>query len=143
MQENIIKGFIGALIGSIIGGLVVLLVARMGFISKISTVIFGVAIVFGYKKLANGFSIIGAIICTVISAVVTYFIFTLDTTMTLYPLLEGTYLEDISFWECFSRVKEIMTEADSISTYNHNLFLMELMGVVGTIAGSYGLLKEE
>lgn len=143
MQENVVKGLFGAFIGAIIGGLVVFIFARLGFVSKIATVIFGIAIVWGYKKTANGFSIIGAVFCTIISAAVTYFVFNLDLTMSIYPLLEGTIYEDLTFWECFSKSKVIMEQSEAMMTYNQNFFLLEVMGVAGTVACSYAFLKED
>ena len=56
IKENYVPGIIGALLDSVVGGLVILLVARLGFVSMICGFVMGVAVVYGYKKMGKKFS---------------------------------------------------------------------------------------
>lgn len=131
-SENYIGGIIGALLGAVVGALLILLIARMGRIATISGILMGIAIVFGYKKLGKKFSKISIVICALISVIMTYLTFRLDATIDLYSAFQD-YNYNVTFSYCFTNTKWMYEMADSMSAYNHDLFLMMLVGVGGTL----------
>ena len=134
MKENYVLGIIGALLGSLVGTAVVLLVARLGYISAISSALMGFAIVYGYKKLGKKLSIFSVIFCVVLSLVMTYAAFRLDCAWTLFDAFKEAGWDDMSFMDCFKRAKDWYKLMDAMNDYNHNLILMMLAGAAGGIA---------
>lgn len=129
-RENYLLGGLGAVIGSLAGVLLILLIARLGRVSSFSGVVMGIAVVFGYKKLANKFSKVSIVICTVVSILMTYLAFCLDAAIDLYQAFQG----DETFGYCFMHIKEIFSYTDSLDVYYHNLSLIMIVGIIGTIA---------
>ncbi len=77
-SENIFLGFIGAVLGSLIGVAAIVFVGQLGYISYISGLVMGVCVVKGYELLAKRFSTKGAIISIIVSLVMTFFANQLD-----------------------------------------------------------------
>ncbi len=141
--EKPLLGAFGAIIGAILGGIVVLLIARLGYVSSFGAIAIGIFPLIGYKIFSKKYSIIGAIICILISAVTCYLVFRIDLAMDIKKAFENIYFEDISFFECFERSKEIAERADSMDTYNNNLFSIMTYGVIGALAFNYEFLKDD
>lgn len=142
IKENYVLGIIGALLGSVVGAAVILLVARMGYVSAISSAVMGFAVVFGYKKLGKKFSVVAGILCIVISIVMTYLAFRVDSTWDLFNAFRDAGWDDMTFMECFKDAKEWYEELDAMSDYTRNMVLMVLSGVVGAVAAVWVELKE-
>lgn len=142
IKENYVMGIVGALLGSVVGAAVILLVARMGYISAISSAIMGFAVVFGYKKLGKKFSVVAGILCIIISIAMTYLAFRIDSAWDLFNAFRDAGWDDMTFMECFKDAKEWYEELDAISDYTRNMVLMVLSGVVGAVAAVWVELKE-
>lgn len=142
IKENYVLGIIGALLGSVVGAAVILLVARMGYVSAISSAVMGFAVVFGYKKLGKKFSVVAGILCIVISIAMTYLAFRVDSTWDLFNAFRDAGWDDMTFMECFKDAKEWYEELDAMSDYTRNMVLMVLSGVVGAVAAVWVELKE-
>ncbi|MBR3761698.1 MAG: hypothetical protein IKK59_03045 [Lachnospiraceae bacterium] len=145
-KENYVFGICGALIGSVVGGAVTLLVAQLGFISCLCGIIMGIAVVWGYKKLARKFSIVSLTVCILISAAITYFVYNLDAAIEIYQTFKKAGASDITLNFCLKNVKNIFLLTDSMRNYYLNLVLMMLAGVGCTGAVSwieYRIEKEQ
>lgn len=142
IKENYVLGIVGALLGSVVGAAVILLVARMGYISAISSAVMGFAVVFGYKKLGKKFSVVAGILCIIISIAMTYLAFRIDSAWDLFNAFRDAGWDDMTFMECFKDAKEWYEELDAISDYTRNMVLMVLSGVVGAVAAVWVELKE-
>ena len=142
IKENYVLGIIGALLGSVVGAAVILLVARMGYVSAISSAVMGFAVVFGYKKLGKKFSVVAGNLCIVISIAMTYLAFRVDSTWDLFNAFRDAGWDDMTFMECFKDAKEWYEELDAMSDYTRNMVLMVLSGVVGAVAAVWVELKE-
>ena len=141
--ENYILGTIGALVGSLAGVLLILLIARLGRISAISGIVMGIAVSFMYLKFAKKFSRISVIICCFISIVMTYIAFRLDIAIDLYSALKDSIYHGVSFMTCFVESKSFFVSIGETGTYYHNLFLMMLMGCVGGIGAPIAAYSAE
>ncbi len=132
VKENVVTGTIGAVGGAIAGGLVILLIARLGYISWAAGVVMGFAIVFGYKKLGGKFTKKAAVISSLISVAATYLAFRMTAAIDLYNAFnEAGY--DITFGNFFKNAAEYYELLDCYGDYIHNLVLMMICGVLGTI----------
>lgn len=141
LNENVGLGTVGALIGSVVGVLLILLLGRLGRVSLLSGLVMGICSIFGYKKLGTKIGKKGSVICIVISLVMTYLGFRLDTAIDIYSVFKEE-LEGIAFSECLLYSKEVFELADSLDTYYMNLFMMMLTGVGGAVAAVYAENKQ-
>lgn len=71
-KENVLLGAIGAFIGSLIGGLAIVLIGQLGYIAYISGIIMGVCAIKGYQLLGRKVSIKGGIITVIVIILMTY-----------------------------------------------------------------------
>lgn len=133
IKENHVLGIVGALLGSLVGTAVVLLVARLGYISAISSALMGFAIVFGYKKLGKKLSVFGAIFCAVLAIVMTYVAFRVDCAWDLFNAFKDVGGFDMTFMDCVKETKEWYELLDAMDDYRHNLIMMMLAGAAGAI----------
>lgn len=139
-SENYLLGTLGALGGAILGSLLVLLIARIGFVSALGNVLMAAAVVFAYKKLGKKFTVVSAIITAVIGVSASYLVFRIDATMTLAKAVSGYA---ISFGELFRDCREYYEAFDSMAVYWRNFALMMLAGVIGIVGMIAIMLKSE
>ena len=69
--ENVLLGTLGAVIGSIAGGLLIIILSRVGFVAAISGFVMAFATIGLYQKFAKGLSTKGIIICIVVMVLMT------------------------------------------------------------------------
>lgn len=137
IRENYVLGTLGALTGALLGMALILLVARLGFVSFLAGVLMGVLIVYMYEKLGRKYSIVGFIITTVLSVLMSYLAFRLDTAVSLRKAVVNSGL-GLTFGDCFLYAKEIFRAGDRMHIYYGNLFLMMLTGVGGAVFVGWG-----
>lgn len=137
IRENYALGIVGALVGALIGMLLILLVARMGFVSVLAGAAMGILIVYLYEKFGRKYSMVGFIITTVISAIMSYLAFRLDSAFSLQKAVAGSGL-GLTFGDCFFHAKEIFQAVGGMSTYYGNLFLIMASGIGGAVAVGWG-----
>ena len=130
IEENYFLGTVGALLGAIIGMVLVLIVARFGFVSLIAGIIMGCLIVYFYKKFGKKFTLPGFVISTIIAIVMTYLAFRLDIALSLY--LAGVEM-NFEFKDVFLHAKEICQIGGELDTYYWNLVELMLTSVGGAI----------
>ncbi len=129
-NENYFGGVVGALLGSVVGAIVILLIAQLGRIATLGGIVMGMAIVFGYKKLGKKFSIFSVIICLAISVLMTYTTCRLSAAIEVFKAFDGAE----TFGYCFAHAKEVYEWSNSLAAYNHNFIFTMIVGIVGTIA---------
>lgn len=142
LNENAGLGTVGALIGSVVGVLLILILGRLGRVSVLSGLVMGLCSIIGYKKLGTKIGKKGSVICIAISLFMTYLGFRLDTAIDVYSALVEE-LEGLAFSECLLYSKEVFAAADILDTYYINLFMMMLSGVGGAAAAVYAENKQQ
>lgn len=131
-HEKYGAGILGALLGSAGGSLLIFLIARLGFVSTLSSGVFGFAIVLCYKKFAGKLSKISSVLCILISTASTYLTFRIDAALSLYKaLVEEKFT--VTYAYCFKNTKELYELARASAIYTRNCMLIMLAGIVGTI----------
>ncbi|WP_028518611.1 hypothetical protein [Ruminococcus flavefaciens] len=111
----IVKGVLGAVIGAIPGILLIILVARMGFVASVCGAVMALGIFFGYTIMTKNSDLeekTGLIICAVVMVLGIYF-----AVRTSWCLEVSSILQD-----------KLGVEAGSLS-YEQSEFLYELIGV--------------
>lgn len=137
-NENVVAGSVGALLGSLIGAVAIILLSRLGFVAAISGVIMAVCAVKGYELLGGKFSVTGAIICGVLIVGMTYLADRIDWAIEVYQAFHPDDPE-ITFFMCFRAVHAVIRDAELVGRYAGNLallYLFTLLGGVPTIIAS-------
>lgn len=131
--ENKPLGTIGAIIGSLIGVILIILIGRLRRVSVLSGLVMGLGCIGCYKWLGKKLSFYGAVVCTVISLIMSYLSFRTDAAIDLFNAFKGTeYAGEFPFSFCFRYAKELFEAADELGTYYMNLFMIMLGGAGGS-----------
>ena len=138
--ENVPAGIVGALLGSLVGALAIILISQLGYVSVLSGLLMGVCAVKGYELLAKKLSVKGVVISIVIMVIVTFFANRVDWGIEIYKAFGKEY--DVSFFECFKSVGEFVREG-AIEGYYGNLVLLDLFTLGGGIPTAIGLMKNK
>ena len=72
VKEKVVLGFIGALLGSLIGVACIVLLGQLGYIASICGVVMGFCAIKGYRLLAGKLSVKGIVITIVLMVVMVY-----------------------------------------------------------------------
>lgn len=89
-KGNLLTGLVGALLGSLLGVVAIVVVGQMGYVAAISGLIMGVCTIKGFEMLGGKINVLSAILCCVIVAVMTYVGFQCDWALFLMKELRGS-----------------------------------------------------
>lgn len=128
-QENVFTGIVGALLGAVLGGIVVVVLAQFGAVAPLAGLALGFLILMGYRLLGNVLSHRGIIICMVLLAVAPYISDRFSWAVTLmaaYSSVEGTLLQ-------FYGTIPTLIDGGSIPlvAYLQNLALLYMCTIIG------------
>lgn len=126
-KENVLAGFVGALLGSVIGLAAIFIVARLGYIAVLPGIVMGVCTVLGYEKLGKKLSLKGIIICCVLMLLMVYLANQLD-----WAYMIATEFE-VGFFEAYGSVMEVVNMAEVMGEYVQNLVMMYIFTAVGAV----------
>lgn len=131
VKENILAGAIGALLGSLIGVVAILLISQLGYVAAISGIIMGICALKGYELLAKKISVKGIIISSLIALLMVFFAHMVD-----YAIAFSKYME-ISFFEGFEILKMALSDVPEFLKEFYAglgmLYMFTLLGLVPTI----------
>ena len=132
--ENVVAGIVGAFAGALLGGAVVVLFGRLGFVTALSGLIAAICSLKGYELLAKKMSIKGAIISCVAMLVMIYLGHRAD-----WAIEAAKYFE-VDFFTAFRAIPYLIEEgAIEMSDYLKGLamvFVFALLGAVPTVIAS-------
>lgn len=144
-SANILRGIVGALIGAVLGGILVLVISQLGYVTWFGGVAMGFLVMGGYKLLAGRVKITGIIIAAIIMLVSMYLINRLDWALEVQKNLtpdmfgmEGTKLS-LSF--TFKNVVAIVETANLQADYFKNLGLQLLFTFICGLVTSIGVVQ--
>ncbi|MBP3801926.1 MAG: hypothetical protein J6I85_07925 [Clostridia bacterium] len=130
-DENIGKGIIGGLLGSLVGVLAIVLIGQLGFIAVISGIAMAACTILGYSKLAGGISKKGVIIAIIIMLIMTYVGVRIDATITIQNEL-SKYYSGVDFMTVFGKVDDIVKLDTQIeSAYIRDMILTYVFTAIG------------
>lgn len=104
-RGNMFTGIVGALLGSLIGVALWVVVAQMGYISGIVGLIMALCILKGYELFGGKVNVPGMAICVVILLVMIYAASILD-----YAIFLHEYFPDLTFFEMLRYTPEIIMD---------------------------------
>ena len=133
-REKVVTGIIGALIGAVIGGAVIILLGRLGYVASISGWILAVCTLKGYQLLGKGFSTKSLVICLILIVVTPYLADRVDWAMYVKEAWES-WGDKISFGEAFALVPEIVaSDAEIKAEYIKALVMIYIFAALGAFS---------
>lgn len=133
-EENMTKGILGALLGSIIGIIVIILFGKLGFVASIAGFVMAGATIKLYEKFAGDISKKGIIVCIIIMIVMTIVGNNLTISILLVDELRENNIEATVF-DIFIRFYTLLSNGYiDVSSYLTNLFMVLLFNVIGAFS---------
>lgn len=130
-KEQILPGAVGALIGSLIGAVVIVLVGQLGYVAAVSGLVMAICTLKGYEMLGKKLGTPGIIISCVLMILMTFFAYQADWAITAAQF----YRTD--FFTAFRAMMDLIAEGyvDSGDYFGGlaQLYLFAVVGAVPTI----------
>ena len=126
--ENVLLGFLGALIGAAIGAASIILLSQIGYVASISGVILAFCTLKGYELLGKGLSKKGIVICIILMAVTPFLADWIDWAIILMQSTEGA----ITFGEAFAAIPLLLADGSiELMDYLSSLGMIYLFVILG------------
>lgn len=135
IKENVPAGIVGALLGGIIGSLVIVLFGVMGLVASFGGVAVAFTTLTGYEKFAKKLSVKGIVISVIVMIIIITFITRLEWTIDIYMEM-SQHSDEISPLAIFLNMHAILEEFDCVADYVKEivvLFIFTGLGAVPTI----------
>ncbi len=136
-KENVPMGIVGAILGSLLGCLAIVLLDSMGFVAAISGVVMAAGTLKMYEKFAKKMSKTGIIICVIVMLVMTLLAANVATSLRVVQELKE-YGITVEFSDIFTNLYTYISK-DMIDggVYFGNLALIYVFNAIG----AFGILK--
>ncbi|MCR5607469.1 MAG: hypothetical protein K6G26_00200 [Lachnospiraceae bacterium] len=137
LEKKVLSGLAGAVIGQIIGALLVFVVLRLGVIAKIVSVVMGYAIVKGYSLKKTPFTKASVFYCNILAVIGSYIAF---KTSMIMDIMDGTG------WNVRMSLKygnEMLEKVNLLDNYYHDLLMLVLMAIISTTVIAKKKMKED
>lgn len=127
-KENVVAGFVGALLGSLLGALCIVIVSQLGYVAAISGLVMAICTLKGYALLGGKLTTKGIVISVIIMLVMTYAADRLD-----WAILVAREFEEDLFLS-YQAIPELL-QAEVIEAVNYygNLALVYVFLLVGAV----------
>lgn len=133
--EKVLTGIFGAILGAILGGAVIILMSRLGYVAALSGLAVAISVLEGYDLFAGHKPAKGLWICLLIMAVTPYLADRIDWAIVLVKEYGDGGL---TFWDAFARVPDLIGNIIESKVYTRNLLLTYGFAVLG----AFGTLKD-
>lgn len=132
--ENRITGTVGAFMGALIGGALIILLSQIGYVASISGLVLAVCTLKGYELLGRKLSKPGIIICLALILITPYLADRLD-----WAIMLKESWGDVTLGEAFAVVpKLVAADAEIRAEYIKCLAMLYLFAFMG----AYGTLRD-
>ncbi len=137
-KENVLLGTVGAVLGSLVGVVAIILLDRLGFVAAISGVVMAAGTILLYEKFAKGLSGKGIAICIVVMILMTLLAENIAVSISVVQEAAEDYGVTLTFGEVFGNLYELIAE-DVIDggVYAGSLALVYLFNALG----AFGIIK--
>lgn len=137
-HENIIGGVVGALLGSVIGIISIVIFSQLGYISILSGIIMAICTLKGYELLSGKLTKKGAAFSVILILVMTYIGDRMDWAITIAREFETDLFEGFQVVPYLLEIGIIES-----STYWYNLLMLYFFTVLGGVSIVYTMMKEK
>lgn len=140
-RENFVAGVVGAVLGSFLGAVCIILVSQLGYVAVISGMVMGVCTLKGYELLGGTLSRKGIVVSLALVLGMTWLAFQMDCA------IEVAREAEIDFFEAFRSIGYLLEEEYLNPSYYWGnlivLYLFTLPGAVPLILGARKAPEEE
>ncbi|MBQ2927769.1 MAG: zinc ribbon domain-containing protein [Oscillospiraceae bacterium] len=137
--ENMLTGFVGALIGAALGGASIVLLGQLGFVAALSGLILAVCTLKGYELLGGQLSVKGIIICIILMLVTPYLADRINWAIIILKSFPG---EGITLGQAFAAVHVVIEDAGIMGEYIKNLLMLYGFAVLGAFGTLRNLFRK-
>ena len=137
-KSKLIPGIVGALLGSMIGCVVYFIIYRLGYVAAIAGLVTAVCAFKGYEMLGGVVDRKGVIACVFVIIFAVYFSNQLTWSYDAYSVYKEY---DISFFDCFRSIGEIVEMSDLTGQYYGDLAIAYLMTIIGSFRSVISAFK--
>lgn len=130
VKENVLLGLVGALIGSIVGAGIIILLGWIGVFASFAGFVLAFGTLMGYKSFGKKLSIKGIVICVVIMIVMTLLANHVVWTVDIYRELVKQY-DNVSMMSVFKNLIYIVSDLDLTTEFSRSIFLLFLFTILG------------
>lgn len=134
--ENVALGFMGALVGAVLGGASIVLLSQLGYVASLSGVLLAFCTLKGYQLLGKSMSKKGIVLCVLLMVVTPFLADWAD--WAIYLMKDY----DIAFGDAFVFFGELLLGGFvEMDVYLKNLgmiYLFVALGALGTIKNAIG-----
>ena len=139
-RENTATGFVGALLGSLIGAGCIILLSQLGYIASISGFVLAICTLKGYELLGGQLSTKGIIISIILMLMMPYFADRVD-----WAIVIAQEWADygVTFGQAFAVVPELLADGSiEMFDYIKNLLMIYGFALLGAFATLRNALKK-
>lgn len=137
IKSSPILGAVGALLGSLVGVIAIVLISQLGYVAAISGIIMGVCTLFGYDKLGKRLDGKGVVISFIIMLLMVFFAENLNWAIEISKVFEA------NIFDSFRAIPElIQAEAIELSAYSSGLIILYLFTLLGAVPSVYRAFKQ-
>lgn len=141
VDENVPMGILGALIGCIVGALVIYLIGALGYVAALGGIALAVASLWGYEKLGKKLTIKGIIITTILMIITVFLTKQVEWSIEFYKMLNEEY-GNISFVTVFMEILPFLKETGYLKDFLGDLGLLYLFTALGAVPRIWNSLKQ-
>ncbi len=129
IYENVLMGIIGAGLGAVVGGIAILLMGQLGYISAAAGLLMGFLTMGGYRKFAGKLTVKGVVIGCILMFVCTFFAEKWDYAFYIWRAMGSEY--DLSVREAYN-LQSLLVEMGAIEKSDY------IMNFVKVLVLSFG-----
>lgn len=137
-QDNVVMGIIGALIGTALGVIVWILIAKLGYISWIGGFAIAAGAFYGYFLMGKGMSGSGIAVSVVLVIFAVWFATKMSWALELQKAFKEELDTDYSLGECWKNMSGWLKLTATTGSYIRDLVL----GYVFTALGAFSVFKK-
>lgn len=137
MQEDIFKGIIGAILGSLVGAIAIIIIGQLGFVASVSGLVMAIATINLYEKFAKRISKKGIIICILVMIITTFLAVNMSISISIASELKKEGL-DANVFVIFQNFFKIL----NLGYIDVGNYIIEIVMIYGfTILGAFTTIK--
>lgn len=134
IKENVLLGLVGAVVLSLLGGVLYYVIYQMGYIAGICGLVTVLLANFGYQKLSHaGFSVKGVVFSVIIAFIVLFIAEYCALANEIYKEL-GTYYGYDTFWEALDATPRFLKNSEVMAAFIKELMIAYALGIVASFA---------
>ena len=139
-RENVITGFVGALLGALLGAGCIILLSQLGYIASVSGLVLAVCTLKGYELLGGKLSGKGIVVCIILMLITPYFADRIDWAIVIMQEWEAY---GVTFGEAFAAVPELLADGSiEMGTYLKTLLMIYGFALLGAFTTLRNTLRK-